>query len=33
MITISETWFTSVCEVRVGLVDKGLEPGKGTTTR
>lgn len=33
LITISETWFTSVCEVRVGLVEKGSEPGKGTTTR
>ena len=33
VITISETWFTSVCEVRVGLVEKGAEPSKGTTTR
>lgn len=33
LITISETWFTSVCEVRVGLVEKGAEPTKGTTTR
>jgi len=32
LITISETWFTSICEVRVGLVEKGSEPGKGTTT-
>jgi hypothetical protein len=33
LISIGETWFSTVCEVRVGLVDKTLEPGKGTTTR
>ena len=33
MITISEDWWNTVCEVRVGLVDKGPEPAKGTTTR
>jgi hypothetical protein len=33
MITIAEDWWNTVCEVRVGLVDKGQEPGKGTTTR
>jgi hypothetical protein len=33
MITIAEDWWNTVCEVRVGLVEKGPEPGKGTTTR
>ena len=33
MITIAEDWWNTVCEVRVGLMEKGLEPGKGTTTR
>ena len=33
LITIGETWFTTVCEVRVGLVEKAPEAGKGTTTR
>lgn len=33
LITIGETWLSTVCEVRVGLVEKALEPGKGTTTR
>jgi hypothetical protein len=33
MISISEAWWNTVCEVRVGLVEKGPEPGKGTTTR
>jgi hypothetical protein len=33
MITISENWWNTVCEVRVGLLEKGSEPGKGTTTR
>ena len=33
VITISEGWFTTVCEVRVGLLEKAPEPGKGTTTR
>lgn len=33
LITISETWFTTVCEVRVGLVEKTPEPSKGTSTR
>jgi hypothetical protein len=33
LITISETWFTTVCEVRVGLVEKTPEPSKGTPTR
>jgi hypothetical protein len=28
LITISEGWFTTVCEVRVGLLEKGAEPGK-----
>jgi hypothetical protein len=28
LITISEGWFTTVCEVRVGLLEKGPEPGK-----
>jgi hypothetical protein len=33
LITISEGWFTTVCELRVGLVEKAAEPAKGTTTR
>jgi len=33
MITIAEDWWNTVCEVRVGLMEKGLEPGKGTTAR
>ena len=33
MITIAEDWWNTVCEVRVGLVERGMEPGKGTTTR
>lgn len=33
LITISETWFTTVCEVRVGLTEKAPEPSKGTPTR
>jgi hypothetical protein len=33
LITIGETWFSTVCEVRVGLVDKASEPGKGTPIR
>jgi hypothetical protein len=33
VVTISEGWFTTVCEVRVGLVDKASETGKGTPTR
>ncbi len=33
LITIGEGWFTTVCEVRVGLVEKASEAGKGTTTR
>lgn len=33
LITIRETWLTTVCEVRLGLVEKGSEVGKGTTTR
>jgi hypothetical protein len=33
LVTISEGWFTTVCEVRVGLVDKASETGKGTPTR
>jgi hypothetical protein len=33
LITISEAWFTTVCEVRVGLVEKTPEPSKGTPTR
>ena len=33
MITIAEDWWNTVCEVRVGLMEKGPEPGKGTTTR
>ena len=33
LITISEGWFTTVCEVRVGLLEKAPEPGKGTPTR
>ncbi len=33
LITIGETWFTTVCEVRVGLVERAPEAGKGTPTR
>ncbi len=33
LITISETWFTTVCEVRVGLVEKTSEPSKETPAR
>jgi hypothetical protein len=33
LINISEGWFTTVCEVRVGLLEKASEPGKGTPTR
>jgi len=33
LITIREDWWNTVCEVRVGLVEKAAEPGKGTTTR
>lgn len=33
LITIAEGWFTTICEVRVGLVEKASEAGKGTTTR
>jgi len=33
MITISETWWNTVCEVRVGMMEKVLEPAKETTTR
>jgi hypothetical protein len=28
MITISENWWNTVCEVRVGLLEKGFETGK-----
>ena len=33
LITISETWFSTVCEVRVGLLDKSSEPAKGSPVR
>jgi hypothetical protein len=33
LINISEGWFTTICEVRVGLLEKAPEPGKGTPTR
>jgi hypothetical protein len=33
LINISEGWFTTVCEVRVGLLDKAPEPGKGTPAK
>lgn len=33
LINIAEGWFTTVCEVRVGMVEKAAEPGKGTPTR
>jgi hypothetical protein len=33
LVTISEGWFTTVCEVRVGLLEKGAEPAKTFPTR
>jgi hypothetical protein len=33
LINICEGWFTTVCEVRVGLMEKPPEPGKGTPAR
>ena len=33
LITISEGWYYTVCEVRVGMVEKGVDPAKGTPTR
>jgi hypothetical protein len=33
LINISEGWFTTVCEIRVGMVEKAPEPGRGTPTR
>ena len=33
LITISEGWFTTVCEVRVGLLEKAPEPAKKSSTQ
>jgi len=33
MITISEGWFTSVCEVRVSMLEKAPETGKSSPTQ
>ena len=33
LINISEGWFTTTCEVRVGLLEKAPEPGKGTPAK
>ncbi len=33
LITISEEWFTTICEVRVGLLEKAPEPAKSSPTR
>jgi len=33
LITISEGWFTTICEVRVGLMDRTQESGKSSSTR
>jgi hypothetical protein len=33
LITISEGWFTTVCEVRVGLLEKAPEPAKSSPPR
>jgi hypothetical protein len=33
LINICEGWFTTVCEVRVGMVEKPSEAGKGTLTK
>ncbi len=33
LISISEGWFTTVCEVRVGMLEKAPEPGKSSPTR
>ncbi len=33
LIDIAEGWFTTTCEVRVGLLEKPPEPGKGTPAK